>query len=222
MESVMHSEEARQTLAQFPFHNLHGARNILRFAALAALVAFSALLVAGCGIFDPKKSGKIPPDIPPEYVIPFQPGNVLVNLEIAYSTRDTAGTKVVYDSSYVGISEDLSDPPGTTPASFTYFDEVAHVASLRRTPGISSVSFELGPETSWTRLESNDPSHPDWAVIQIAGSSLDIQVTEGINTLQAEGSKEFFEFSFKPTTPAPGSPTDTLWKIVKWTETRSP
>lgn len=218
----MHPQEARPTLAQFPFHNQHGARNILRFAALGALVALSALLVAGCGIFDPKKSGKIPPDLPPEYLTPFQPENALANLKSAYSARDTAGTKVVYDSSYVGTSDDLNDPPGTIPSQFTYFDEVAHVASLRRNPAITSVSFELGPPTSWTRLESTDPSHPDWAVIQISGSNLDIQVTEGVdNTLRVQGLNEFFEFSFKPTAPAPGSPTDTLWKIVRWRETRA-
>lgn len=192
---------------------------LVRFTVIPAFVAASVL--SGCGS---KDNPVIPPRRvpPPPYPVLSSPQNVLTALEIAYSQRDSTKTKALYDSSYVGASEDLSDPPGTTPLSFTYFDEVRHVAAMKRNPTISSVSFELGPATSWTRLESNDLSHPDWAMIQIAGSNFVVQVTEGINTLQAGGSNEFLEFSFKPTAPDSTSPTDTLWTIVSWRETRSP
>jgi len=193
---------------------------MLKFLALATIFALSAVVVAGCGIFDPKKSGGPPPILPPEYEIPFNPTVVLTNLGKAYSARDSVGYKVIYDSSYVGTSMDLGDPPGTTPISLTYDNEVEHIANLARTHTISSVLFDLGPLSSWDRLPSSDPSHPEWAVIQISGSSVRIEITDGINIYTTTGANEFLEFMFKPTTPAAVSPTDTLWNIVKWTETR--
>ena len=218
----MHPEEVRPTLVPAPADNRRSTRKPFQWADFAVCLALSVVFVAGCGIFDPPIRPGEPPDPPPVYLVPFQPENVLTNLELAYGHRDSAACQVVYDSSYVGTSQDLNDPTGTTPFSFTYTDEVHHVAALYHKPEISSVSFSLGPATSWDRLGSNDPSHPEWAVIQISGTSLDIQVTEGQdNTWQASGQYEFFEFAFKPTTPAPGSPSDTLWKIVRWTETRS-
>jgi len=147
---------------------------------------------------------------------------VLSALEYAYSHRDTVETKALYDPSYVGTSEDLSDPPGTPPISLTYSDEVAHVDRLASKPTISSAYLSLGPPTSWTRLESDDPSHPAWAVIQIAGTSLTVRITElPDNISEARGSSLFFEFMFKPSTPEPTSPTDTLWTIVRWRESRA-
>ena len=208
-------------LAHAPFNNRRYACNLLRFTALAGVLALLAIVVAGCGIFDPKKSGGKPPPLLPVYDIPIHPTVVLSNLVKAYSARDSVGYKALYDSSYVGTSQDLRDPPGTTPISLTYADEVAHVARLASKPTITSAYMDLGPPTSWTRLESDDPSHPEWAVIQIAGSSLTVRVTEGNEEYLANGTSEFFEFAFKPTTPASISSTDTLWNIVRWKETRA-
>ena len=195
------------------------APRFVRLSLAPAILA--AMVLSGCGKDSPTK----PKPLPPEYSVPSTPAEVLSNLEHAYSQRDSAETKVLYDSSYVGTSRDLSDPPGTTPYSFTYSDEVAHVAKLARTPSITSAYMNLGPPTSWTRLESNDLSHPDWAMIQIAGSSLTVRVTEatpeGTDEYVANGSTEFFEFAFKPTTPAAISSSDTLWNIVRWRETRA-
>jgi hypothetical protein len=223
MEPVMHPEEVRPTLVPAPADNRRSTRKPFQWAAFAAFLVLSVVFLAGCGIFDPPRNPEKPPDPPPVYLVPFLPQNVLTNLELAYSHRDSVACQAIYDSSYVGTSQDLNDPPNTTPSEFFYTDEVHHVAALYHLPTITSVSFSLGPATSWDRIGSNDPSHPDWAVIQIAGSSLDIQVTDsnGDNTWQASGQYEFFEFAFKPTPPAPGSPSDTLWKIVRWTETRS-
>jgi hypothetical protein len=193
---------------------------MLRFTALAGVLVLLAVVVAGCGIFDPKQSGGKPPPLLPVYEIPFTPTVVLTNLEKAYSARDSVGYKVLYDSSYVGTSRDQNDP-GTSTIELTYADEVAHVAFLESKPTITSAFMNLGPVSSWTRLESNDPSHPEWAVIQIAGSSLRIRVIEGSNEYETSGASEFFTFAFKPTTPAPISSSDTLWNIVRWVETRA-
>ncbi len=94
------------------------------------------------------------------------------------------------------------------------------MAALARNPNISSAYLNLGSVTSWNRLGSDDPSHPDWAVIQISGSQIDVEVTEGNTLYLAKGGTEFFEFKFQPTTPAPSSPSDTLWKIIRWRETK--
>src|SRR6266581_742228 len=206
----MHPEEVPPILAQAPFDNRRYGGNMLRFTALAGILVLLAVAVAFYEIFNPKQSGGKPPELPPEYEIPFHPTIVLSNLEIAYSHRDSVGYKALYDSSYVGTSRDQNDPPGTTPISLTYADEVAHVARLASKPTITSAYMNLGPPTSWTRLGSNDPSHPEWAVIQIAGSSLNIRVAEGENIYEASGTTEFFEFAFKPTTPASISSSDTL------------
>ncbi|HYR69016.1 MAG TPA: hypothetical protein VER77_03990, partial [Candidatus Dormibacteraeota bacterium] len=159
--------------------------------------------------------------VPPLYSIPSSPAEVLSNLEVAYSRRDSVGYKALYGSSYTGISRDQNDPPGTPPIVFTYADEAAHIAALASRPTITSAYMNLGPRTSWTRLESNDPSHPEWAMIQIAGSSLNIRVVEGNNEYVISGTSEFFEFEFKPSTPESTSPSDTLWTIVRWNETRA-
>jgi len=187
----------------------------VRFSLAPAILA--AMVMSGCGKDSPTK----PKPLPPLYSIPSSPAELLSNLELAYSRRDSTETKALYDSGYIGTSQDLNDPPGTTPYSFTYSDEVAHVAKLARTPSITSAYVNLGPPTSWTRLESNDLSHPEWAMIQIAGSSLTVRVTEGSDEYAAGGTTEFFEFAFKPTTPESTSPTDTLWTIVRWNETKA-
>jgi hypothetical protein len=185
---------------------------------LVALVA--AGILSGCGKDSPTGPGPGGGG-PPLYPALSSPQNVLAALEIAYSHRDSTKTKALYDPNYAGTSQDLTDPPVTLPFLFTYSDEVAHVATLARTPTISFVVLDFGPSTAWTRLESNDPSHPEWAVIQIAGSNFDLQVTDGMDTYQASGANEFLEFTFQPT-PDSTSATDTLWNIVRWTETRQP
>lgn len=192
------------------------ALRFARFSLAPAILA--AMVLSGCGKDSPTKPH---PPLPPLYSIPSSPAVVLANLEVAYSQRDSVGYKALYDSSYVGISRDLGDPPGTAPITLTYADEAAHITKLASRTAITSAYMNLGPSASWTRLASNDTSHPEWATIQIAGSSLNVQVTEGADTYQAGGSSLFFEFLFKPSTPESTSPTDTLWTIVRWNEMRA-
>ena len=188
---------------------------IVRLAVISVFVAASSL--SGCGKDEvPTK----PTPAPPTYPVLSSPQNVLSALEVAYPHRDSVETAALYDPSYIGTSEDLNDPPGTMPLSFHYADEVAHVATLARSSTISSVALGFGPKTSWTRLGSGDLSHPEWATIQISGSSINIGITDGTSMLETGGSNEFLEFLFKPSTPESGSPTDTLWKIVRWRESR--
>ena len=182
----------------------------------------SALLGAGC-IFSPKKAppGVIVPPPPPVYPQLSYPDRVLDALQIAYSHKDTTFTKTIYDSTYIGFSEDLSDPKAPPPISTTYDSEIAHVAALARAPTISDVSMNLGPSTTWTRLTSDDISHPEWAVIQITSTFVRISVTDGPDTYLVTGDAEFLEFKFVPTLDST-SQSDTLWKIIRWKETKSP
>jgi hypothetical protein len=192
-----------------------------QWARLAAVPAFvAAWMVAGCG----KDSNPTKPGSgggPPTYPVLSTPQDVLMALEQAYSLRDSTEAKALYDSSYTGTSKDFSDP-GSPTLSFTYVDEVRHAARLAKDPTVTSAHISLGPSSSWTRLGSDDPTHPEWAVIQIAGSQIDIQVEQPPDTWQISGSSEFFEFMFKPSTPESTSPTDTLWKIIRWEESRAP
>ncbi len=192
------------------------ARPFVRLAVISAFVAASIL--SGCG----QKGVPIKPPPggggPPSYPVLSSPQNVLSALGIAYTSSDSMETKAVYDSTYEGTSEDLSDPASPPPLSFHYFDEVRHVAVLARNQAITSIHFQIGSPTTWTRLESDDASHPEWAVISIYGYR--ISVVEGATEYRAEGTNPFI-FKFKPSTPESSSPTDTLWKIIRWTEVRS-
>jgi len=45
-----------------------------------------------------------------------------------------------------------------------------------------------------------------------------LSIVDGSNTYTIARDREYIEFRFKPTAPSPGSPTDTTWHIVRWTE----
>jgi hypothetical protein len=195
-----------------PFRKGRGVRVAL-LASLNALVLSLALALGGCGGDDDNP-------VEPGDGVPLRPGretpeNTLLELELAYSSRDSVWTKEIYDSTYTGESVDLNDLGQTI--DFTYQDEVRHVAALARTPGLSAY-LELGAPAIWDRLPSDDPSHPEWSIIQVSGSSYQIEITEGSNTLGAIGEGGTFqEFAFAPY-PDATSQTDTLWRIVRWRE----
>ena len=172
------------------------------------------MLAAGC-IFSPKKDdgggggggGNLYPEL-------TEPALVLEALQLAYQNRDSVEYKLLYDSTYVGTSTDLNDPPGTQVSTFRYADEVAHIAALQRSTTISSVVFDLAPKNTWTRLASDDVSHPEWALIQIGQWS--VEINDGA-TLYSAHSTNPISFLFKPTAGA--APGDTTWTIVRWNET---
>lgn len=178
---------------------------------LAATVA--ALALGGCG--DDDDGNPLKPQAP-TYPDRSTPANVLSAYEIAYSARDTVKIADLYDSTYTGSSVDLSDP--SYPIDFTLENELAHIRELATNPGIF-VSLELGNTPVWNRLGSDDPSHPEWSVIQISGSSYRIEIIEGNTAYGAVGEAGTFqEFAFRPELDDT-SPTDTLWRIVRWRET---
>ena len=179
-------------------------RLVLRTGAILIVTALAAALSGGCGSDDD------PVKPPPGNPAPTGPQAVLTRLIAAYQARDSVETKQVYDSSYVGTSQDLSDPYILT--QLRYSDEVRHVAALARSTTIVSVSADFGPSSSWTRLPSDDVSHPEWALIQI--NSVHIQIYDGPTLYEVVSSNPML-FHFKPTVVAA---SDTTWRIVKWTE----
>jgi hypothetical protein len=192
----------------------HGVWAMLQASLFTALLGY-ALVLNGCGDDDENPAKPDPPGLP-IYPSLDRPQRVLLALELAYESRDSAMYRALYDSSYVGASTDLNDA-GTT-VDFTYGDEVAHIRALASTPGISNVLLDLGPEVAWDRLSSDDVSHPDWSIILISGSAYTIQVTEGSETYEAKGETGTFqEFAFTPRLDST-SQTDTLWRIVRWRE----
>ncbi len=186
----------------------------LRFR-LALISAFSAAsLLAGCG--DDNNPAKPKPPVAPTYPVLSTPQNVLSALETAYSRRDSTEYRALYHYDYVGRSDDLLY--GTTD-TFHYVDEVSHIQALARATTIVSVDISFGAASSWARLPSDDLSHPEWAVIQISGSQLSLTVDDVLmGTLTVSGAQELMKFTFQPSTPESSSPTDTLWKIVRWDE----
>jgi len=45
-----------------------------------------------------------------------------------------------------------------------------------------------------------------------------VQIDDNPTSLFTQAIGDLNEFKFEPTTPATGSPTDTTWKIIRWTE----
>lgn len=192
------------------------ARKSLLLLCLAVCLT-SGPLLTGCGIFNPEDGGS--GGGPPPPPILSSPAYVLEALEIAYSNRDSVKIKELYDSTYTGQSIDQKDPGSQI--DVTYADEIAHVAALAQKPGLIA-SLELGSSGIWLEQSSDDPSHPEWVIIQISGSSYRIEVTDGDNVYGAIGEgSSFQEFAFTPTDD-PGSPSGKLWKIVRWRETGPP
>ena len=185
----------------------------LLLPVLLLVVMLFALPFWGCGDDDD-------PMKPEDPVVPYPslstPQNVLAAYEIAYSRRDTVMVGDLFDSTYSGESMDLN---GSGTLTFNHADEVAHVRALATTPGLMA-SLDLGAPPVWDVLPSDDPSHPEWSMIQISGSTeYRIEIFDGLNALGAVGAAgTFLEFAFAPTLDS-SSPTDTLWKIVRWKET---
>ena len=175
------------------------------------VAVMAAAVLGGCGSDD---DGPVKPPPPTGYPERTSPQNVLEAMQMAYTARDSNETKQVYDSSYVGTSTDFNDPVPSV-ATFRYADEIRHVAVLARTSTIVSIVLDLGLRPSWTRLPSDDPSHPEWAMIQINNFRLDVY--DG-STLYAASSTNPMTFTFRPMTTAP---PDTTWTIVRWTENGS-
>jgi hypothetical protein len=179
------------------------------------VTALAAAVLGGCGSDDGKDPLKPPP--PPSYPARTTPYHVLEALALSYQNRDSTEYKSLYDSSYVGTSTDLNDPPGTQTSTFYFSDEVAHIAALARSTTVNSVVVDLGLPYSWTRLPSDDLSHPEWAMIQLAPGSWRVEIYDGA-TLYATQATNPMIFAFNPTVAAPG---DTTWKVIRWNEVGS-
>ena len=184
-------------------------------ATSRCLIVIIAFALSGCGSEDDGGGPLRPPT--PTYPERSTPQNVLSALEIAYSSRDTVMYQNLYDSSYVGTSTDLTFPGNDL--TLTWYDEAAHIRALKTTPGINAY-LDFGPPSTWTRMASDDVSHPEWTVIQISGSAFTIRIDDTIagSTLEASGEPgDYQSFAFEPTLDST-SPTDTLWRIRAWRE----
>lgn len=178
----------------------------------AAAVAFLLLLGPACG--DDKNPVKPGPSPGPNYPVRSTPQAVLNKLILSYESRDSTGYRDCFEADYQGASYDTSDTPGNQPGTFTYADEAAHIRALARSPGITSVDLYL--PSPWTRTTVTGDLLGDWAMIAVHNPQ--VGITDDANSLQTV-TNETFEFSFRPTAPAAESPTDTLWRIVRWSET---
>jgi hypothetical protein len=180
----------------------------MRYSRLAVVCAGLALLLSGC-IFSPTKGPGGGGIEPPKYQVPQNPNAVMYNLKTAYTAKDSAGYKACFDPRYIGTTQDAVLQ---TPVDTLYFtDEAKHIAALARSA--ANVDLELKP-TVVRSSDAGDP--PGWALIQDPIHSLAIY--DGANIITITPTNENIEFRFIPKTPDSSSPTDTTWKIIKWTE----
>ena len=183
----------------------------MRYSRLAVVCTGLALLLTGC-IFSPTKGPGGGGIEPPKYQVPAYPHIVLENLKKAYTAKDSAAYKACFDERpgvYVGTTQDVVHQ---TPVDTLYFtDEAEHIAALARS--ITAIAdLQLVPFPV-RRADSEDPS---WALIQNPVSSL--RIDDGQTSYVVTPSNETIEFHFIPKTPDSSSPTDTTWKIIRWTE----
>ena len=86
---------------------------------------------------------------------------------------------------------------------------------MAKDPTLQRVEVDLVP-SQWTRSNyPNDP--PDWVTIMVPAHRISISSLTIDAVIQGPS---LMIFKLKPTTPAPNSPTDTTWTIVRWEETR--
>ena len=183
-------------------------------ASRLAAIAFVGLL-AGCGDDNPTK----PTIQQPAYPALNSPQNVLEALVTAYSSQDSVEYRKLFAYDYVGTSQDLGD--GTNLVLHN-IDEVEHIQALARSTTVTSVSLSMGTQSSWTRLPSDNLGHPEWAVIQISGGQLRLQIDDTRNGTSLVGNPaNSYTFRFKPTPPDTTS-TDTLWTLIQWNEVANP
>jgi len=146
---------------------------------------------------------------PPPPPGPSSPQVVLQNLVLAYNSRDSLETKLLYDAQYQGTSTTAS----LVVSTFTKADEVAHVKHLHDDPNIINVMLDLGPASTWQRMPGQASDPPGWAVIPVTYHL--VRISDIASGSLYETGPSQMEFTFKPTVTSPG---DTTWTVVRWTE----
>jgi hypothetical protein len=172
------------------------------------LLALILALATGC-IFSPERK---PPTKtkPVEYLKPDSPTSVLQNLIKSYTERDSVETELVYDPLYEGTS----DVPGAPAGGYLFnrTSEVRHVGALKLSRDIVSISLDLGPIQSWQILPGNASDPPDWVIIPIPAST--VQINDVANNTVYESVNRVIEYTFKPTLVS----GETVWTVVRWRE----
>ena len=177
---------------------------IMKHVASAAVAVLLAFLV-GCSKDNPVK----PVQPGPKYLPSSTPLNTLENLRRAYTTRDSTGYDSLFDVEYTGSSIDQSDQSNIV---LSKSDEARHINALARTTTITNITLSFPPNLV-RFADLGDP--PGWATVSVA--SLRLEITDGDLSL-AIRANETMDFKFRPTTPSPGSPTDTTWHVARWIE----
>jgi len=177
----------------------------------ALLCLFLVGLGVGCGKDDPVKP-RPPITTLPIYPSPSQPESVLIRYQLAWELRDSVMIDTVIAADYTGTSIDLTDSYPTT-IPFSKSDEVRIVGAMKLDPLMRQVSVDLYPPL-WTR-EAIFSDPPEWVTIRIP--DLRVEISTGLDEILATGQYDC-TFTFRPITPAPNSPTDTTWAIVRWKE----
>ena len=180
---------------------------------LLLALMLAAIGTTGCG--EDRIVG--PPNNNPQskYPILLNPYSVLDALRLAYQERDTNEIAILFDDNYQGTSIDQTDP---SPTLLTFFksDEIRHVRALALSASITSV-WVLNASNMVRMRDAGDP--PGWATIQNPIQT--IEINDSPIPYRVDAAQEAIDFKFIPHTPDRRSPTDTTWKIIRWSEVRN-
>ncbi|HKQ18197.1 MAG TPA: hypothetical protein VJW75_00490, partial [Candidatus Eisenbacteria bacterium] len=130
-------------------------------------------------------------------------------MTIAFSNLDSVRTDSVYADDYEGRSTDLVDPSQPT-FVFDKALEIKVVAAMAQSSAITYVGVDFLHPSTWNRFSyATDP--PEWVTIQVPYFRIEVRdFADGFTALSpVAGVTQVFEFTLRPITPDPTSPTDT-------------
>jgi hypothetical protein len=167
-------------------------------------------VLVGCG---GDKGTNPTPVLGPKYAPSSTPSNTLHNLALAYQSRDTLEYDSLFDAAYIGQSIDTHYPD--SPYVFSKTDEALHIRALFRSHTIAAIIMQIPPVlTRYTDAADT----LGWATITLPSGVTYIEIDDTPDSYIVNHN-DAMTFKFRPTSPSPGSPTDTTWHIVRWTET---
>lgn len=135
--------------------------------------------------------------------------NAILYLKAAWVNRDSLAADTVYADNYVGTSSES----GVQLPPFAKTDEIQALAGVEKDPTVTGVIVDFKDPINWTYTAySSDP--PSWVAYSIFQPRISVFTT---TDEQRADASTFFEFKMQPQVVAPG---DTLWQIIRWTESQ--
>ncbi|HEX7078514.1 MAG TPA: hypothetical protein VF363_08830 [Candidatus Eisenbacteria bacterium] len=178
------------------------------------LMGVLAVSVGACGRKIVGGEGDFFRSLVPIYPSRSTPRNALLYYKAAWENRDSTRIDTVLAEDYAGSSADQSET-----LQFSKADEIRALGGIQLSQRVTRVIVDLHDPSTWIwQYYAGDSAA--WVSYSIPSPRIEVDDVV-MGSLLADQST-FMEFTFRPTTPAPASPTDTLWTIVRWREQGPP